>query len=151
MPEFAIIRLGKDSVSDMKNIDALRSSPAVPIQINITCKQVPSEVGAGTYVFVVLGSDNDKGIQTEWEKGLRAIGQVHQKSGGPGYNDDWYLEVSIGVVLAHSASKTDMLATAPAAYFWCANMPVVGLNSFSNQTVQRIKDEDPKQNVDALI
>lgn len=151
MPEFAIIRLGKDSVSDMKSIDALRASPVSPIQVDITCKQVPSEVDAGTYVFVWLGSDNDKGVQTEWEKGFRAIGQVNQKTGGPDYKDEWLLEVSIGVVLAHSASKIDLLATAPAAYFWCANMPVIGLNSFSNQTVQRIKAEDTKQNVGALI
>lgn len=151
MPEFAIIRLGKDSVSDMKSINSLRASPGNPVQIKITCKQVPGDVGAGDYVFVVLGSDNDKGVQTEWERGLRAIGQINNKTGGPGYNDNWYIEVSIGVIFSHSASKSDLLATAPAAYFWCANMPVIGLDSFSNQTVQRIKVDDDKQSIGALI
>ena len=66
---FATLRLGKTSVDEIKRMD--KSSPgivATDFSISVKCTQVPPDLNSGTYVFIWLGSDNSKGIQTEWMK-----------------------------------------------------------------------------------
>jgi hypothetical protein len=146
--KFCIIRLGKDSVSDIKNID---SANFTPIRVAVICKQVPIDVNGGTYCLVWLGSDNNKGVPTVWEQGLRAFGKVIAKSGGPGYNDDWQVDIEINFILRRSIKKPELLMANNAAYYWCSNVPIVGLNTSSNQTIQLIKQEEPRQDVAALF
>lgn len=150
MAKFAIIRLGKDSVGDIRAIDALHASPATPLSFTVTCTQVPTELAAGDFVFVCLGSDNNKGGATDWTRGIRALGTVTSKTGGPGRNDPWFVGLEVKVVVPESVTHKRMLAKAPAAYFWCASMPVIGVDSYANQTVQMIKEADPNQSVQAL-
>lgn len=150
MAKYAIIRLGKDSVADIKAIDALHASPAVAITFNVKCTQVPQELEAGDYVFVCLGSDNDKGGAIDWIRGIRALGTVTSKTGGPGRNDPWFVGLEIKVVLPESVTRKDMLAKAPVAYYWFANMPVIGVESYANQTVQMIRGTEANQSVEAL-
>lgn len=74
---FATLRLGKTSVDEIKRMD--KSSPgivATDFNISVKCTQVPSDLNSGTYVFIWLGSDNSKGIQTEWKQGFKSIGVV---------------------------------------------------------------------------
>lgn len=151
MNEYSVIRLGKDSISDIKKIDSLHSPPKEPISFVISCTQVPLAVKSGWFCFVYLGSDNRKGFPTVWNKGLRAIGKIRNKSGGPDYASKWQIEVEIKIVLPDSITKQDFLAGAPNAYYWFSEMPVIGLTSYSNQTVQHIKSNDVKQNIGALI
>ena len=150
MSTFAIVRLGKDSVSDIKALDSLRDSPKAPVSFNVHCSQVPQELSPGDYVFICLGSDNNKGIPTAWTRGVRALGTVTGKSGGPGYNDQWDVAVEIKVVLPESVTQKDLLAKAPTAYYWCCDIPVLGVDTHSNQTVQLIKNRDANQNVGAF-
>ena len=150
MTKFAIIRLGKDSVADIKAIDALHASPATPLAITVKCTQVPSELAAGDYVFVCLGSDNNKGGATDWTRGVRALGTVTSKTGGPSYNSVWFVGIEVKVVVAESVTHKVMLAKAPDAYFWCADIPVIGVDTYANQTVQMIKSAAPNQSVEAL-
>lgn len=151
MSDFAIIRLGKDSVSDIKKLNALRKSPEKPVNLTVRCAQVPQELKAGDYAFICLGSDNNKGIATEWTRGVRALGKVTRKSGGPGYNDQWNLSVEIRVVLPESVTQKDLLAKAPRAYYWCSDIPVLGVDTHSNQTAQMIREEGTHQKVAALV
>ena len=72
--------------------------------------------GGRLLLFVWLGSDNSKGQPTEWKKGLRALGRLVSKNGGPGYNDDWTLEIEIPIILSRSIDQHDLLDSEPAAY-----------------------------------
>lgn len=150
MSNFAIIRLGKDSVSEIRTIDALHASPSVPLSFVVHCKQVPSELETGDYAFLCFGSDNSQGAPTEWVRGVRALGTITSKTGGPGYNDPWNVSIEIKVVLPQSVVRRDLLAHAAAAYYWCSGIPIIGIEANSQQTVQMIKQEEPDQNVAAL-
>ncbi len=151
MPNFFIIRLGKDSVEDIKRIDALKRAPDQPFDLTVTCTQVPSELTPGDYVLIWFGSDNSKGAETEWKKGMRSFAVVTSLTGGPGYSDVHQIGLRISVILSSSVDKKDLLAMAPAAFFWISDVPVVGFNSSSNQTAQRIKTEEKQQNIRALL
>lgn len=130
------VRLGKDSKPDIETIDALSKSPIEPIEIEVVCKQVPPEAASGSLVFVCLGSDNNKGAETTWTRGLRAIGVLVSKVGGPGYNDDWTVKISIGVVLPKSLSPREFVLEAPGLYPYFIDMPIIGAGANAQQTVQ---------------
>ncbi len=151
MRNFTIIRLGKDSVEDIRTLDSLHSSPAVPINLTINCKQVPTEVVVGDYAFICFGSDNSQGSPTDWVRGVRAFGKVVSKTGGPNYNDHWFVSVEISVVFPESVVRRDLLGRAPTAYYWCSGVPIIGIEANSQQTVQMIKGTEPYQNVSALV
>lgn len=151
MAKYAIVRLGKDSVSDIRAIDALHSSPATPLVFTVQCSQVPNELEVGDFVFVCLGSDNNQGTPTTWVRGLRALGTVASKTGGPSWQDKWDIGLNIKVILPQSISQMDLLGRAPTAYFWCSAIPVLGVDTHANQTVQLIKSAEEHQNIGALL
>jgi hypothetical protein len=129
MPSFGVIKLGKDSVPAIQQIDSLHSAPANPIELTIKCSQVPTEAISGIYVFLCLGSDNNKGVKTSWLQGIRAFGTISRKTGGPKYNDEWNVDVSIQVILSHSVTRKDLLREAATAYYWCCNVPHIGIEA----------------------
>lgn len=151
MPEFFVIRLGKDSVEDIRQLDALKAAPDKSLHLTVTCTQVPTKLSAGDYAFIWFGSDNSKGIPTAWKQGMRAVAVVTSKKGGPNYNDSYDIGLRISVILPSSVDKKDLLAKASAAYYWMSDIPVIGLSSSSNQTAQQIKTEDQQQNIRALL
>ena len=151
MPEFAIIRLGKDSVPAIKKLDSLHDAPGEPLMVTVLCTQVPRDVESGHYAFFYLGSDNSKGIPTKWSQGLRAFGKIISKNGGPNYGDRWQVEVEVKVVFPESINKMKFLEKASEAYLRFSEAPVIGLSSYSNQTIQRIKTADVKQDINALF
>ena len=102
MIDFLVIRLGKDSVPDIKRIDSEHGSPTHAIELQVTCKQVSEEVKPGSYAFLWLGSDNNKGTPTEWKQGLRAFATVMDKSGGPGWNDQCTLTLTVPIIFPES-------------------------------------------------
>jgi hypothetical protein len=151
MPAFFVVRLGKDSVQEIRAIDALHKTPATPIALTVRCKQVPTEADVGGYVFLCFGSDNSQGAPTDWVRGLRAMGVFTGKTGGPGYNDPWEVEIQLSIVLPQSITRKDLLAYAPTAYFWCSGIPTVGIEANSQQTIQTIRADEEDQSVSALI
>lgn len=150
MAKYAIIRLGKDSVADIRAIDALTASPPAPLIFDVKCSQVPQELAIGDFAFICLGSDNNQGTPTDWVRGVRALGTITNKSGGPGYNDSWVVSLEVKVALPASVTKKDLLAIAPEAYFWASEIPVLGIDTHSNQTVQMIRTAEPHQKIEAL-
>ncbi|MEN6350365.1 MAG: DUF262 domain-containing protein [Syntrophomonas sp.] len=151
MPDFVIIRLGKDSVPDIKKIDSFHGAPETPVNLTVTCTQVPLIVGPGYYVFLYLGSDNSKGISTQWSQGLRALGKIINKRGGTKYADACEIDIEVKAIFPASISKEDFLQNTPIVYYWFSGMPIIGLSSYSNQTVQQIKTADPVQDISALF
>lgn len=149
---FCFIRLGKSSVDEIYWIDSLKGEQKRSVSIKVLCTQVPDEADKGTLCFIWLGSDNNKGTPTEWKQGLRAFGVIAEKQGGPGYNDEWELKVRILFVFKESVNKMDLLEANPSTYTEFAGMPVIGLVTSTNQTVQLIKpDGKEKQDIRALL
>lgn len=145
------IRLGKDSKGDILRLGSMDRSPEQPIEITLGCKQVPLEADAGSLAFVCLGSDNNKGTQTTWARGLRAIGVLESKQGGPGYNDEWVLKVSIGVVLPDSLGCRDFVLKACDLYPQFIDMPIIGAGTNAQQTVQMATGGDYKALLAGLV
>jgi len=151
MSNFYVLRLGKDSVDVMRQLDGITSSPSEPLSIVFQCKQVPADATIGSYLFIWLGSDNSKGQATEWKKGLRAMGKLVSKEGGPGYNDQWTLGIEIPIVLSQSINQHDLLDSEPAAYSDFSYAPILGLSVASQQAVQQIRLEEARQNISAIL
>lgn len=152
MPDFVIIRLGKDSVHDIEKIDSFQSAPQTPLNLSVTCTQVPLIVSLGYYAFLYLGSDNSKGVPTRWNQGLRALGKIVGKRGGAKYSDTCDVDVEIKVIFPESIGREIFLQKTADVYYSFSGMPVIGISSYSNQTIQQIKmTEDPQQNIGALF
>jgi hypothetical protein len=149
--KYCIIRLGKDSVNEILQIDSLKGGLSPKLNLTINCKQVPNEVDSGTYCFVWLGSDNNKGNSTSWNQGLRAFGIIDKKNGGPKYNDQWSVSFSVGFVFNDSINHHDFLYSAPESYFRFSDIPVIGINTHSNQSIQIINTEEKTQDIQALF
>lgn len=148
---FVTLRLGKDSVDDIKTIDALPDGVQNPAyRLNVVCKQVPRTLQAGTYAVIWLGSDNSKGMPTTWKQGIRAIARIEEVQFGEKHNDDSSIDLSIGYIFKNSIDKIGLLENYPTAYIHFVEAPLVGLNDYSNQTVREI-DASPRSNIGALL
>lgn len=135
----ATLRLEKTSVEDIKKINQYSAGAVFPAMgISVICMQVPQEFAVGTYVFLWLGSDNSKGMPTEWKQGFKAVGRVKSVKRGGKYNDESETEVEIGYVFSEAINRLDILREAPESYYWCSSMPVIGLDDHSNQTIRMI-------------
>jgi len=78
MPNFYIVRLGKDSEDEIRALDAEHGKLDSPLSLAVVCSQVPQPFTPGDFVFIWLGSNNNQGADTDWTKGLRAFGrQLH--------------------------------------------------------------------------
>jgi len=151
MSNFAVIRLGKDSVNDIKLIDSAHGTLTNPIKLVVRCAQVPTELKVGDFAFLCLGSDNNNGTPTPWVRGMRALGRITSKAGGQTYNAQSEIGVDIGVVLPESVTRKLMLQKAPTAYVDFSDIPVLGIDTHSNQTIQLIKTWESDQDVSALL
>lgn len=139
-PKFVTMRLGKDSVADIKRIDACEGGiQDPPIFLSVTCKQVPRELKAGTFVLLWLGSDNSKGIKTAWKQGVRAVARIEEVKLGEKHNDDSVTIVSIGYAFPMSMDKIDLLEANPEAYVHFSDLPLVGLSEYANQTIRKVE------------
>ena len=150
-PKFVTMRLGKDSVQDIRAIDARPAGIQNPAyELTIVCKQVPRSLEPGTFALLWLGSDNSKGAATDWKQGLRAVARLKRVELGEGHNDDSTLTVSIGYIFGRSIDKIDLIDNYATAYKHFSMLPLVGLNDYANQTVREI-DAGPRSDVGALI
>ncbi|MGR6077809.1 hypothetical protein [Achromobacter sp. CSND-B12] len=151
MTDYFIIRLGADSEHEIRKIDAFDSYTTDSFAINVNCRQVPKDVSHGDMALIWLGTNNNKGGKTPWIQGLRAIGQIDGVSGNGDYGSTKTVHVSIGVVLPKSVTKMDIVTKQSARYSEIAAMPVLGVNNYSSQVVQRIDPTEPGQDLSALF
>lgn len=150
MTSYFIIRLGADSESEIRRIDAYDAYSSDPFIIDVKCKQVPKGVAHGDLAIIWLGTNNNKGGKTPWVQGVRALGRIEGVSGEGGYGAAKTVRVLIGVVLPKSVTKMD-IATESVRYSEIAAMPVLGVNNYSSQVVQRIEPSEPRQSLTALF
>lgn len=136
---FITVRLGKDSVPDIQKI--CLSEVGVlgkTFSINVKCTQVPDNYGDNDYAFLWLGSDNNKGIPTQWKQGFKAVGRVKSVIRGKNYNDTSETKIEIVYIFHDSVNRMDILRCAPIAYYWCSSMPLIGLDDHANQTIRNM-------------
>ena len=149
---FATLRLGKTSVEDIRELDSQTGgihSPA--IEISVVCTQVPADLIPGTYTFIWLGSDNAKGIATSWKQGFKAVGKVKSIDRGEKFNDESTTTLEIEYIFSEAINRLDILRDAPAAYYWCSSMPVIGLDDHSNQTIRMISTDTERSDIRAFL
>lgn len=151
MNGYFIIRLGADSEGEIKRIDAFNTYSSDPFLIEVKCKQVPKGVAHGDVAVIWLGTNNNKGGKTPWIQGIRALGRIEGVSGEGGYGATKTVRISIGVVLPKSVTKMDIVTAQSVRYPEIAAMPVLGVNNYSSQVVQRIEPSEPGQSLSALF
>lgn len=149
---FATLRLGKTSVDDIKSLNAQSAGAVTPaMNISVVCTQVPVDLAAGAFVFIWLGSDNSKGIATEWKQGFKALGIITEIEKGEKFSDDSTTHVQILYVFADAINRLDILREAPDAYYWCSSMPIIGLDDHSNQTIRIITQDAERSVIEAFF
>lgn len=149
---FATLRLGKTSVEDIKMLDSMQSGVlTTPYSIAVTCTQVPNDLNPGTFVVIWLGSDNSKGIPTAWKQGFKAVGRVTKIDRGEKYNDESTTTVDILYVFKAAVNRLDILKNAPAEYYWCSSLPIIGLDDHSNQTIRLLSADGPCSDIGAFF
>lgn len=152
MSKFASLRLGKTSVEDIRKLVQL--SPGIrndDVIISVKCTQVPQEFEVGTYVFIWLGSDNNKGIPTEWKQGYQAIGKLQHINRGEKFNNESTSDISIEYIFENTFNRLDILNAAPKAYYICSALPVIGLDDHSNQTIRLFNEAEERCDIKAFF
>lgn len=134
--QFVVIRLGKDSVDDIRQIDKLPYPLEEPLDFRFSCKQVESKIAVGAYAFIYLGSDNNKGIATDWKKGLRCIARIEKIDGWENFQSTCTLTLKIFLNFPESVEKHDFLEKTPGLYRFFSDYPVIGLTSSRNNAIQ---------------
>jgi hypothetical protein len=109
------------------------------------------DLAVGSLALICLGSDNNAGSATDWARGLRAIGTVRSKNGGPRWQDDWDVGLEVAIVLPESFNARDAVIRTPDFYPLFVDMPVIGVGANSNQTIQKIEIESPSESIGGLL
>ena len=147
----ASLRLGKTSVDAIKNLNKYKSGILEPFSISVVCTQVPQELCEGVYVIIWLGSDNSKGIPTEWKQGYKAFGRVKSIIRGKSYNDESTTTVDILYAFGESINRLDFLKMASEAYYDCSALPIIGLDDHSNQTIRMLQNNGERYDIGAMF
>ena len=149
---FATVRLGKTSVEDIRLLAAMPGGIVKgAVAIDVVCTQVPLELVEDTVVFLWLGSDNSKGMPTEWIQGFKAVGIVTGIKRGAKYNDESTTTVSLKYVFADAITRLDVLRDCPEAYYWCSSLPIIGLDDHSNQTIRCFSEDLERGEIGAYL
>ncbi len=136
---FATLRLGKTSVNDIKLLNSKSGGAVqVPFSISVVCTQIPGDLEVGVYSFIWLGSDNSKGMATEWKQGFKAIGRITAIKRGEKYNDESTTDLDIIYIFPEAINRLDILRDASKEYYRCSSMPIIGLDDHSNQTIRML-------------
>lgn len=152
MDKFASWRLGKTSVEDIHRMNKLPLGLQKDLpRFNVKCTQVPQEFTVGTYVFIWLGSDNNKGIPTDWKQGFKAIGRLVHINRGEKFGDESTSVIEVTYIFPEVFNRIDILRDAPISYYWCSSFPIIGLDDHSNQTIRMFSESDERSNIGAFF
>lgn len=98
-----------------------------------------------------MGSDNSKGIPTEWKQGYKAFGRVKSIIRGKSYNDESTTIVDILYAFEESINRLDFLKKASEAYYDCSALPIIGLDDHSNQTIRMLQNNGERYDIGAMF
>lgn len=136
----AFVRLGPSSAELTRQLDEADSG-VYPDAVELTCAQVPQPFGPGSPIWLWLGSDNNKGVATDWAQGIRAYGvcKSNEKIEGNKYE----VVIEDVFLLPRSVSKMELLEASPETYAReLAEAAIIGLNNYSSQVVQILSDSE---------
>ncbi|MDZ4392536.1 hypothetical protein, partial [Cypionkella sp.] len=148
--QFVVVRLGKDSLSDINRLNDPSAPAGVPFSFPFTCAQVEDGIDVGDFAFVWLGSDNNNGRPTSWKQGLRAIGKITSLTRTGGFNDPSNLEILVIATVPESIDQFDFLERSASHYKYFSKYPVIGVKSSRNNAIQKVNEED-RQKTSALL
>lgn len=151
MNGYFIIRLGADSEHEIRKIDSITSYSEESFPISVNCKQVPKGVSEGDVAIIWLGTNNNKGGKTPWVQGIRAFGRIVDIQGEDGYSSTKQIDIIVNIVFPSTVTKMDIVTSQSNLYADIAAMPVLGVNNYSSQVVQRIEPSKPGQSLHALL
>ncbi len=91
--------------------------------------------------WIWLGSDNNKGVPTAYDQGIRALARCNSKTVLA--KGQFQIELNEVFVLPKSVDKLGLLNFNPTLYARAlAETSIVGLNNYSSQVVQLISDKE---------
>jgi 5-methylcytosine-specific restriction enzyme B len=91
--------------------------------------------------WIWLGSDNNKGVATVYDQGIRALARCKSKISIP--NKRFEIELEDVFILPQSIDKQALLNFSPDTYARdLADATIVGLNNYSSQVVQILTDKE---------
>lgn len=147
----ASLRLGKTSVQAIKDLNQIPAGITTPFEITVKCTQVPNEFKKGAYVLIWLGSDNSKGMPTEWKQGYKAFGRTVSIVRGKQFNDESTTVVEILYGFGEAINRLDFLKYASEAYYDCSSLPIIGIDDHSNQTIRMLQDVGERSSIGAMF
>tara|TARA_Y100000052_G_C2951243_1_gene87345 strand:+ start:1575 stop:2378 length:804 start_codon:yes stop_codon:yes gene_type:complete len=153
--DFVVIRLGKDSVNDIKKLNSYNDKLEEITSLIFRCHQVEQAIvdkisTGNVYCFIYLGSDNSKGIPTSWQKGIRALGKIISIDGRDSFQSEATINIDLVSIFPISLNSTSFLEVTPELYREFSQYPVIGLQSSRNNAIQFVKGEE-KQDSRSLI
>ncbi|MBR2959411.1 MAG: AAA family ATPase [Bacteroidales bacterium] len=77
-------------------------------------------------------------MPTKWKQGFKAIGRVGTIIRGASYNETSETAINIVYVFNDAINRLDFLRSAPIEYYWCSNMPLIGIDDHANQTIRSV-------------
>ncbi len=141
---FVVIRLGKDSVADIEHIDSFKNGSNDLHYLEFTCRQVEEAIverveDSSVFCFIYLGSDNNKGLPTNWEKGIRALGKIEKIEGRENFQSEAKISIEIFSIFPKSYNSITFLERTSELYQEFSQYPVIGLQSSRNNAIQYAK------------
>ena len=88
-----------------------------------------------------MGSDNNKGQETDWTQGIRALARCAKKAELA--KKKFEIELDDIFILPRSIEKSELLSFSPATYARdLSEAAIVGLNNYASQVVQILSDKE---------
>ncbi|ABE39208.1 ATPase associated with various cellular activities, AAA_5 [Rhodopseudomonas palustris BisB5] len=88
-----------------------------------------------------MGSDNNKGVETDWTQGIRALARCSKKTELA--KKKFEIELDDVFILPRSIEKSELLTFSPATYARdLQEAAIVGLNNYASQVVQLLSDKE---------
>jgi len=124
-------------------LNELAQAPPGPyaLPISFTCAQVPKDFNVGSQVWVWMGSDNNKGVATDWTQGIRALARCQAKTLIA--SKKFKIVLDEVLILPRTIEKSELLSFSPATYARdLSEAAIVGLNNYASQVVQMLTDKE---------
>jgi 5-methylcytosine-specific restriction enzyme B len=132
-----LVRLAQSSTNLLKELAQAEPGP-YPSPIEFTCAQVPKEFDADSLVWVWMGSDNNKGVATDWPQGIRALARCESKKAD---GKQFTIVLDEVLILPRTVEKMELLTTSPVTYAKeLSEAVIVGIHNYASQAVQILTD-----------
>lgn len=150
-PHFITLRIGKSNPEEAKWIEEKSSGVQTSSETrSIRCKQAAVEAKPGSLALIWLGSDNEKGAQTAWKQGFKAIARIVDSKIASS-SEESEITIQLGYVFKEAVNRIDSLKYAPYGYYYCSALPIIGVDDRANQTARYVNPKAERCSIEALF